>query len=211
MRLLARACILPPWTPSPDPARICRPTGCAPRRRRTGPRAFREVYDVVLGRILKEHHDGGRGLHMGTNEKIARFIHATAGTGLSVLEIGCGFGLTAQEVGVGQREMVGIDAAPVAVETAGRLAAGRDNIRFAVMDSDPARVPRIPIRRGLQHRPDRAPASGRPDGPPEGDVPRDPTGGRYIVKTPSEADGPHEGDDPGEQGFLHFRSTATAR
>jgi len=30
-------------------------------------------------------------------------------------------------------------------------------------------------------------------------------GGLLIVKTPSELTGPHEGEDPGDQGFLHFR------
>ena len=168
------------------------------------PQAFREVYDLVLRRILAGRPLDAKALRLGANDKIARYVRKTAGGGLSVLEVGCGFGATAQHVGRGQREMIGVDAAPAAVETARRLAADRPELRFEVMDAG-----RLEFADGrfdlvysidlIEHlHPDDVGAHLR-------EVrrvlrPR----GRIIVKTPSELTGPHEGEDPGDQGFLHF-------
>jgi len=169
------------------------------------PLAFREVYDEILRRILAERPLDARALRLGANDKIAQFVRATAGGGLSVLEVGCGFGATALHVGRGQREMVGVDAAPAGIDAARRLGAGRPELRFEVMDATRLEFPdghfdlvySIDL---IEHL--------HPD-----DVGRHlrearrvlRPGGCLIVKTPSELTGPHEGEDPGDQGFLHFR------
>jgi len=169
------------------------------------PQAFREVYDQVLRRILAQRPLDAKALRLGANDKIALFIRATAGGGHSILEVGCGFGATALHVGRGQREMVGVDAAPTAIETARHLAAGRPEMRFEVMDATRLEFPdgRFDLAYSIdliEHL--------HPD-----DVGRHlleirrvlRPGGRLVVKTPSELTGPHEGKDPGDQGFLHFR------
>lgn len=169
------------------------------------PLAFREVYDEILERILAERPLDARALRLGANDKIAQFIRATAGGGLSVLEVGCGFGATSLHVGRGQREMVGVDAAPSGIEAARRLGAGRPEVRFEVMDATRLGYPdeRFDLVYSIdliEHL--------HPD-----DVGRHlrearrvlRPGGRLVVKTPSDLTGPHEGKDPGDQGFLHFR------
>ena len=168
-------------------------------------RAFREVYDVILGDILEQHRRDGRTLHLGANDKIARFVRATAGRGAAVLEVGCGFGLTAAAVSLGQRETIGVDAAPVAVEAANERARGRDDLRFAVMDATRLEFPDatfdlVYTLDMVEHlHPDDLPSHLRE----AHRVLR--RGGLYLVKTPSELTGPHEGMDPGRHGFLHFR------
>jgi len=169
------------------------------------PQVYSEVYDLILGRILAARGRDANMLRLGANDKIARFIRATAGGGLSVLEVGCGFGATSLVVGRGQREMVGVDAAPVAIEAARRFAAGRPGLRFEVMHAARLEFPdgefdlvySIDLIEHL-HPDDVAPHLHEVRR-----VLR--AGGRLIVKTPSELTGPHEGEDPGDQGFLHFR------
>jgi SAM-dependent methyltransferase len=169
------------------------------------PGAFRDVYDGILRDILETRGPDAKALRLGANDKIARFIRATAGAGLEVLEVGCAFGATAQVVARGQRSLVGIDAAPVAIETARRLAAGQEGLSFEVMDATRLQFPdaRFDLAYSIDliehlHPDDVARHLGevrrvlRP-------------GGCYIVKTPSVLTGPHEGADPGTQGFLHFQ------
>jgi SAM-dependent methyltransferase len=169
------------------------------------PQAFREVYGIVLQRALEGRGEDARLLRLGANDAIARFIRGNAGRGLEILEVGCGFGATAQQVAPGQREVVGVDAAPVAIEVARRLAAAHINLRFEVMDAGrlefpEARFDMVYSTDLIEHL--------HPD-----DVPRHLAeacrvlrpGGRLLIKTPSELTGPHEGKDPGGQGFLHFQ------
>jgi 2-polyprenyl-3-methyl-5-hydroxy-6-metoxy-1,4-benzoquinol methylase len=99
------------------------------------PRAFREVYDGILRDILDARGPDAKALRLGANDNIARFVRAAAGGGLTILEVGCAFGATAQHVARGQRALVGIDAAPVAIETARRLAADQPGLSFEVMDA----------------------------------------------------------------------------
>ena len=169
------------------------------------PVAFREVYDRVLRRVLAEREESGASLQLGANEKIARFVRGVAGCGRAVLEVGCGFGTSALLVARGQREVIGVDAAPVAVEVAARRAAGLPHVRFQVMDAARLEFPEgrfdvvysidliehlhpedVPAHLAEAHRVLRS-------------------GGLLIVKTPSVLTGPHEGEDPGDQGFLHFQ------
>jgi SAM-dependent methyltransferase len=169
------------------------------------PRAFREVYDGILRDILDARGPDAKALRLGANDNIARFVRAAAGGGLTILEVGCAFGATAQHVARGQRALVGIDAAPVAIETARRLAADQPGLSFEVMDATRLLFPdgRFDLVYSIdliEHL--------HPD-----DVARHllevrrvlAPGGRYIVKTPSVLTGPHEGEDPGTQGFLHFQ------
>ena len=169
------------------------------------PAAFRKVYDDILSGILESRGPDAKSLQLGANDKIARFVRAAAGPGLEILEVGCAFGATAQHVASGQKRLVAVDAAPVAVETARRLAPGRPELTFEVMDAAHLDFPdagfdlvySIDVVEHLHpddvilhlcevHRVLRP-------------------GGRYIVKTPSVLTGPHEGSDPGTQGFLHFQ------
>ena len=169
------------------------------------PQAFREVYDDILHGILESRGLDAKALRLGANDNIARFVRAAAGGGLTILEVGCAFGATAQQVARGQRTLVGIDAAPVAIETARRLAGDQPNLSFEVMDATRLLFPdgRFDLVYSIdliEHL--------HPD-----DVARHlfevrrvlAPGGRYIVKTPSVLTGPHEGEDPGTQGFLHFQ------
>lgn len=169
------------------------------------PAAFSAVYDNILSGILESRGPDAKSLQLGANEKIARFVRAAAGPGLEILEVGCAFGATAQHVARGQKRLVAVDTAPVAVETARRLAPGRPELAFEVMDAAHLGFPdasfdlvySIDVVEHLHpddvllhlrevHRVLRP-------------------GGRYIVKTPSVLTGPHEGADPGTQGFLHFQ------
>jgi SAM-dependent methyltransferase len=190
------------------------PPAAAPRYRadplRTAPPedrplAFREVYDGILRGILDERGADAKALRLGANDKIARFIRGTAGAGREILEVGCAFGATAQHVARGQKALVGVDAAPVAVETARRLAQGQPGLSFEVMDAtrlefDDGRFDLVYSIDLIEHL--------HPD-----DVTRHlrevhrvlRSGGLYVVKTPSVLTGPHEGADPGTQGFLHFQ------
>jgi len=189
-----------PALAAPLPADRLR-TCAAPERAGT----FAAVYDEVLTGILRDHREGKRSLLLGANDKIARFVRGTIGRGRRVLEIGCGFGRTALEVGRGQSEMFGVDASQVGIDAARQAAAGRPECGFAVMDAGDLRFP-----------------DGRFDAAYSIDVvehlhPDDVgrhlaevhrvlrSGGIYIVKTPSDLTGPHEGSDPGTQGFLHFQ------
>jgi SAM-dependent methyltransferase len=175
----------------------------APSRDR--PRLFREVYEDVLRRILAERRRDPRALQLGANVKIARFVRTLAGRGRSVLEIGCGFGATALHVGPDQAEFLGVDASPTAVEVARGFAARWPAMRFAAMDAT-----RLEVADGrfdfaysidlVEHlHPDDVPAHLR-------EVRRVlKAGGVYLIKTPSELTGPHEGGEPGNSACLHLR------
>ena len=188
---------------APEPTRLADPLRTAVAEDR--PAAFRQVYDAILSGILERRGEDAKSLRLGANDKIARFVRAAAGPGLEVLEIGCTFGATAQVVARGQRRLVAVDAAPVAVETARRLAGDRPELQFDVMDA--TRLEFGDASFDLAYSIDLVEHL-HPD-----DVSRHlrevhrvlRPRGRYIVKTPSVLTGPHEGEDPGTQGFLHFQ------
>jgi SAM-dependent methyltransferase len=169
------------------------------------PRVFREIYDSGLREILGERGRDPRALEMGTNRKFASFVRRTIGDGKVVLEIGCGFGSTALQVGSGSNQLVGVDTAPIAVQVATEFAAGRPNLRFAVMDATRLEFPDAHFDAAysidlVEHlHPDDVPAHLR-------EVHRVlKEDGFYFVKTPSELSGPHGGSDPNDPGCAHLR------
>ncbi|HEU4401404.1 MAG TPA: class I SAM-dependent methyltransferase [Candidatus Polarisedimenticolia bacterium] len=177
--------------------------GAAPADR---PQVFREIYDDLLRELVSER---GRGdpiaLQMGTNLKFASFVRRAVGSGKRVLEIGCGFGATAFQVGAGRNEVFGVDTAPIAVEVATELAAGRPNFRFAVMDAAHLEFPDGHFDAAysidmLEHlHPDDVLVHLR-------EVHRVlKEDGFYFVKTPSILSGPHGGSDPDDPGCPHLQ------
>jgi ubiquinone/menaquinone biosynthesis C-methylase UbiE len=91
---------------------------------------------VLFERFLKYRHIVTTGL--GLHSEVAMALHPPP-VGGRVLDIGCGFGDTTQQLAklVGpEGEAVGIDAAPNFIEMATREAeeAGADNVRFEVLD-----------------------------------------------------------------------------
>ncbi len=169
------------------------------------PRVFREIYDTHLRDLVRERGLDPRALQMGTNRKFASFVRRTVGHGKVVLEIGCGFGSTALQVGAGRNEVVGVDTAPIAVEVATGFAAGRSNLRFAVMDATRLEFPDAHFDAAysidlVEHlHPDDVLIHLR-------EVYRVlKEDGFYFVKTPSELSGPHGGSDPDDPGCAHLR------
>jgi ubiquinone/menaquinone biosynthesis C-methylase UbiE len=167
--------------------------------------AYRAVYEAELGHILATRPAEPKALQLGTNEKFGRYVRASLGRGKRVLEIGCGFGTTALQVGAGRNEVVAVDVAPVAIEAARRFASGRPNLRFLTMQATHLDFPDegfdVAYSSDLVehlHPEDLAVHLRevcrvlRP-------------GGLYIVKTPSELTGPHAGKEPGDSGCLHLR------